>query len=360
MKPWHKGVLLLFGVFVPLHTLNGVVEPAPGFLFYVLTLVILLGAVSTWGGTLRRSLSLLAPAALVVLGLLPSVLGGSSRGWAGMHLFALAAVALLFFVGAHASRVGRGRVLAAGMVLGTCFNVLLALIIAVVSRAIGEGGAVHAPRLIGASETPDRLTVCVVVALVLALFTDAIPEKLRAPMVALLGVGLVGAWSHASLAMLTATFALFALASQEMRRQVFSALAASATAVYYASTRVKLVPLSAESPFVSLLTSPYVALNREAASTFAAHPLLGAGLVAAPARSTYLGYAGAAGVPGMLVVLLLAILALRAARRQRPPFVGLVFFALAAGLTVDVLACPEIFLGVGLLFAKKTDNTLAT
>ncbi len=360
MKDWRNGVLLLFGAFVPLHTLNGVVGLGPGLIFYLLTLVVLLGAVSTWGKTLRRSLSLLSPVGLVLFGLLPSVLLGSSRGWAAVHLFSLTAVALLFFVGAHASRVGRGGVIAAAMVLGTCGNVILALIFAVVSRASGEGGAVHAPRLIGASETPDRLTACVVVGLVLALFTDAVPEKIRAPIVALLGVGLVGAWSHASLAVLTATFALFALASQEMRRQVFAALAACATAVYYASTRVKLVPLSGESPFVSLVTSPYVALNREAASAFAAHPLVGAGLVTAPARTSYLGYAGAAGLPGMLVILLLAILALRAARGQRPPFVGLVFFALAAGLTVDVLACPEIFLGVGLLFAKKTDNALAT
>lgn len=359
MTNWRRSVLFVFGALVPLHTLRPV--PAltwlsPAALLYPVALVALLGPPGAWLGKLRRSVSVLLPFALVLVGFLPATLLSAARGDALRHLATIALVALLFFVGAHASRSGMGRFLARGFVLGVCLNVGLALATAVMSRAAGEAAGMHAPRLIGAAENPDALTAQAFVALVVALFSDAVPPRLRAPIFALLGVGLSGAWSHATLAALCATFALFALASQDMRRQVMAALTVTMGMLIYAGMRVKVLPLSWESPFVNLESSPYVAIHRDAARTFAAHPLVGAGLPGAYTQTTYLGYAAEAGVPGVLVLLGLMLLGLRAARGQRPPFLGVVFFALAAGLTMDVLACPEILLGLGLLFAKKTDS----
>jgi hypothetical protein len=363
MSHWRRSVLFVFGAMVPLHTLRPIPALAwlsPAQLLFPVALVALLGAPATWVPALRRSVSLLAPFALVTLGLLPAALASGARAEALRHLLVLAFVALLFFVGAQASRGGLGRFLARGVVLGVCLDVGLALVSAVAARAAGGELGAHAPRLIGAAENPDVLTAEVAVAFVIALFTDAVPARLRTPILALLGLGLSGAWSHATLAVMVAAFALLALAAQDMRRQVLAALTVSAGLVVYASMRVKLLPLSMESPFVNQASSPFVALHREAARAFAEHPLVGAGLPATFTQSTYLGYAAEAGLLGVLVLLGLMLLALRAARGQRPPFLGVVLFALTAGLTMDVLSCPEILLGLGLLFAKKTDNTLAT
>jgi len=294
------------------------------------------------------------PTSVIVLGFLPSVLAASDHRLAISNHLVLASVALLFFVGAQASRGGLGKFLARGFVLGVCLNVALALVMAIMSRASGQFAEVHAPRLIGAAENPDALTAEVTVAIVVALFTDAVPGRVRTAIFALLGLGLVGAWSHATLAALAATFALFALASEDMRRQVMAALAVTTGALIYVSMRVKLLPLSSVSPFVNQAASPHAELQREAARAFAAHPFVGAGLPFAYTQSTYLGYAAEVGVMGLVCILLLLLLGLRAARAQRPPFLGIVLFALAAGLTMDSLACPEIFLGLGLLFAKKS------
>jgi hypothetical protein len=360
---WRRSVLFVFGVLLPLHALRPVPALAwlsPAQLLYPVALLALLGAPGTWLTTLRRSVSLLLPFFLVVLGLLPTVMMSSARGAAVRHHVALASVVLLFFVGAQASRAGVGLFLARGLVLGVCLNVALALVTAILLRAAGDSAGAHAPRLHGAAESPDMLTAEAAVALVIALFTDAVPSRLRTPIIALLGVGLSGAWSHGTLAVLVAAFALHALVSEGMHRQVMAAATVSVGALIYAGMRVMVLPLSAERPYINLSVSPHVGLHREAAAALAAHPFLGAGLPGTYTQSTYLGYAAEAGVPGVLVLLGLLLLGLRAARGQRPPFLGVVLFALAAGLTMDVLACPEIFLGLGLLFAKKTDTTLAT
>ncbi len=363
MSHWRRSVLFVFGVLLPLHALRPVPALAslgPAQLLFPVALVVLLGKPAAWAATLRRSVSLLGPFALVCLAFLPAVLASSARGDAFKHLAVLAFAALSFFVGAQSSRAGLGRFLARGLLVGVCANVALALVAAVLSRPAGQAAQAHAPRLVGAAESPDALTAELCVALAIGLFSDAVPARLRTPTFALLGLGLVGAWGHATLAVLIAAFTIFALASEEMRRQLIWALAACTGALTYAGLRVKLLPLSGESPFLNLTPSPYVLLHREAARAFAAHPLTGAGLPFAYTQSTYVGYAAEAGLGGILAMLGLVLLALRAARGQRPPFLGVVLFALAAGLTMDVLRCPEIFLGLGLLYTKKTDNALAS
>jgi hypothetical protein len=391
-------LLFVFGVLLPLHALHPlpllpvVGRAGPGELLFPLAFMALLGAPRSWLGTLRRSVSLLLPALLVLLGFLPSVLFAVSRRGAVTQLGVLVYVALLFFMGAHAARGGFGRWLSRGFVLGVCSNVVLGLAFAVLWGSSGEStglhGGGHVPRLVGLAETPNMLSAQVTVALVVTLFTDAVPARLKSPAIALLGVGFVGAWGHTTFATIVAALALLALTSSEMRRQLFAAGAVASAGLLYAAMRVRVFPLSAESPYLNMGPSPYVLCHRAAAKAFSQHPFVGVGLesfgmvwpsvvdtallmrtfspdeavarAAFDPHSTYLGYAAEGGVFGILVLVGLGLMALRAARTQRPPFLGLVLFAMVAGLTMDVLTNREIFLGLGLLFTKKSDNPLAT